>query len=137
MALDSLPNRPLAHDDVAVLDAAGAFAAVRPVNAFHFPERDTRLVTALILVTGTGLRAVEYDPTTREWTVVRTEALDDPDGLEDVPDELLATVQGELEDRVSELEEAGVVGQPAARDGDVEVRDATSLGTVLYEQYTD
>lgn len=137
MALDSLPNRPLAHDEVAVLAASGAFLDVRPVNAFHFPERDTRLVTALVLVTDSGLRAVDYDPTTREWDVVRTETLDDPAGIEDVPDELLATVQGKLEDRVSELEEAGVVGQPAARDGDVEVRDATSLGTVLYEQYTD
>ncbi|WP_435098552.1 hypothetical protein [Halarchaeum sp. P4] len=137
MALDSLPNRPLAHDEVAVLSASGAFLDVRPVNAFHFPKRDTRLVTALILVTSSGLRAVDYDPTTREWDVVRTESLDDPEGMEDVPDEMLATVQGELERRVSEMEEAGVVGQTAAREDDVEVRDATSLGAVLYDQYTD
>jgi len=138
MALDSFPARPLAHDEVAVLAASGRFVDVRPVNAFHFPERDTRLVTALVLVTETGLRAVEYDPTVREWSVVRSESLDGPESMADVPDALLGDVQAELERRVSELEDAGVVSEtPADDDEDVEVREATGLGTVLYEQYTD
>lgn len=136
MALDSFPNRPLSHDEVAALSASGRFVDVRPVNAFHFPERDTRLVTALVLVTSSGLRAVDYDPTAREWDVVRSESLDDPQGVEDVPEELLGSVQAELERRVSEMEDAGVVGGAVAREGDVEARDATDLGTVLYEQYT-
>ncbi|GAA0293480.1 hypothetical protein [Halarchaeum salinum] len=136
MAFDSLPARPLSHDEVMALSASGRFVDVRPVNAFHYPERETQLITAIVFVTKSGLRAVDYDPTVREWHVVREESLDGPEDITDVPDELLSDVQAEIEQRVSEMEDAGVVGGTAARDESTEVRDASGLGSVLYDQYT-
>ncbi|GGN13487.1 hypothetical protein [Halarchaeum nitratireducens] len=137
MAFESLPSRPLSHDEVMALSASGRFVDVRPVNAFHYPERETQLITAIVFVTKSGLRAVDYDPTAREWRVVREASLDEPDDVTDVPDALLSDVQAEIEQRVSEMEDAGVVGGATARDDTTEVRDATSLGSVLYDQYTD
>ncbi|MFC7166675.1 hypothetical protein [Halospeciosus flavus] len=137
MAVDALPKRPLSHAEVRVLGASGSFVDVRPVNTFLFPERDTTLVTSLVLVTDSGLRAVDYDPAAREWQVVRTEPLDSPESAEDVPDELLTDVQSELEQRAQELEEAGVVSETPEPNEDVQVREASNLGSLLYEQYTN
>lgn len=136
MAVDALPRRPLSHAEVRVLAASGAFVDVRPVNTFLFPDRDTTLVTSLVLVTESGLRAVDYDPSAREWQVIRTEPLESPETAEDVPDDLLTDVQSELEARAQELEEAGVVSETPEPEEDVQVREASNLGSVLYDQYT-
>jgi len=127
MSLESLPSRPLTVAEGRTLHRSDRFRMVAPSSASSKRGRDTRLVSALVLVTETTVYGVGYDVDEGGWeTVVETDydTVAEADELAEEANERLREWVGHREESFADVEE-GV----QATEGESE------RARLLFEQY--
>ncbi|MGB9988052.1 hypothetical protein [Salarchaeum japonicum] len=129
MSLDSLPPRPLTVPEGRTLHRSDTFRMAAPASASSKRGRDTRLVSALVLVTGDTVYGVGYDVEQEGWQTVFRETY----GTVGEADDLAAEANDDLREWVGHREES--FGE--VEEGIEATEEESERARLLFDQYDD